>query len=121
MCQHTEHCSRATKLLHRANHLKAAADTAVANNTADANNSSAQSLSELAYTSVDGMLDVHARRRSHMGTNNNISMLKLQRPSYGGRTSRSSSISGQQVRAASGSTAYAEDVIGPVEGPRSVR
>jgi hypothetical protein len=121
MCQHTEHCSRATKLLHRANHLRAAAGTAVAVSIADDNHSPAKLLSELPYVSVDGMIDIHARRRSHMGTNTNINMLKLQRPSYGGKTSRRSSMSGQQVAAGNGSTAYAEDVIGPVDGTRSVR
>jgi 3'5'-cyclic nucleotide phosphodiesterase len=91
MSQHTEHCSRATKLLHRAKHLKAAAVTASAHCNDDA---------FLAATS-----DNLARRRSHYGISTISTTLRFQRHSCDGNASRRGSVASARSYNNTGSVA----------------
>jgi 3'5'-cyclic nucleotide phosphodiesterase len=76
MCQHTEHCARATKLLHRAKQLRAVSATTAAH------------CIDIKASAATGTLDVHARRRSHYGVSANSAALRFQRHSCDGNASR---------------------------------
>jgi 3'5'-cyclic nucleotide phosphodiesterase len=111
MSQHTEHCSRATKLLHRAKHLKAAAVTASAHCNDDA---------ALAATS-----DNLARRRSHYGISTINTALRFQRHSCVGNASRRGSVAATPAVAvttdSTSVTTHAGVAAGPVHSTQPLR